>query len=179
MAIKATIFKTDLNIADLDRHYYADHSLTIARHPSETDERMMLRLLAFILNANEHMAFTKGLSSDDEPDLWQKDLSGNIEHWIDLGLPDERRIRKACGRAQQVTIFCYGGNPAEHWFSKVKPQLCRFNNLRIINIAQQESLALAQIAQRTMTIQCTIQDAQLFISTAETQLQIAGIHWFG
>src|SRR6056297_2009370 len=109
MALKATIFKAALNIADMDRHYYGDHQLTLAQHPSETAERLMVRLLAFALNASETLTFTKGISTDDEPDLWQKSLSDDIELWIELGLPNESRLRKACGRAQRVIVYAYGG----------------------------------------------------------------------
>ena len=117
MALKATIFKAGLQIADMGRNYYHDHALTLARHPSETSERMMVRLLAFALNASETLTFGKGLSTDDEPDLWQKDLTGAIDLWIDVGLPDEKSIRKACGRAAQVRIYSYGGRNAELWWS--------------------------------------------------------------
>lgn len=178
MALKATIFKAELNIADLDRHYYADHTLTIARHPSETDERMMLRIAMFALFGHEHLNFTKGLSSDDEPDLWQKDLSGEIEHWIDLGLPDEKRIRKACGRAKKVTLCCYGGNPAEHWLEKNKSQLARFKHLNIINISLESSQALATFAERNMNLQCTTQDQQLFINNGTQSLTVSFEQWF-
>ena len=101
MALKATIFKVDISISDMDRHYYADHNLTIARHPSENDERMMLRVLAFILNASETLSFTKGLSEVDDPDLWQKNLHGDIERWIELGQPSEQRIKKGCNQSQR------------------------------------------------------------------------------
>ena len=102
MALKATIFKASLQVSDMDRKYYAEHALTLARHPSETDERMMLRVLAFALNAHEHLAFGKGLSDTDEPDLWQKDLTGRILHWIDVGQPDEKRLIRASGRADRL-----------------------------------------------------------------------------
>ena len=127
MALKSTIFKAELSIADMDRHYYGDHNLTLARHPSETDERMMVRLVAFVLNAHTDLEFTKGISTDDEPDLWLKGLSGEIELWIDLGQPDEKRIRQACGRAQQVLIYCYSGHGAEIWWSQIQGKLDRFN----------------------------------------------------
>ena len=113
MALSSTICKATLQIADTDRNYYADHALTIARHPSETDERMMMRLLAFALNAHEHLAFGRGLSTD-EPDLWQKDLTGAIVHWIEVGQPDEKSLLRACGRAERVTVYSYG-NRAELW----------------------------------------------------------------
>ena len=109
MALKSTIYKAELQIADMDRHYYADHALTVARHPSETDDRMMVRIVAFALFAHERLEFSKGLSDVDEPDLWQKDLTGAIDVWIEAGQPDERRISKAAGRAGQVTVIAYGG----------------------------------------------------------------------
>src|SRR5487761_2687911 len=123
MTQKSTVFKVDLHIADLDRHYYHDHALTLARHPSETDERMMVRLLAFALHAHEALSFANGLSTDDEPDLWQKDLTGAIELWIDVGLPEERAIRKACGRAGQVCIYSYGGRAAVIWWEQCRSKL--------------------------------------------------------
>jgi len=118
MALKSTIFKADLQIADMDRNYYQGHSLTLARHPSETDERMMVRLLAFALFADERLEFGRGLSADDEPALWRKDLTGAIELWIEVGLPDERELRKACGRAERVVVLCYGGRGAELWWDR-------------------------------------------------------------
>src|SRR6266542_2837271 len=113
MATNATIFKATLHIADMDRQYYEDHSLTLARHPSETDERMMVRLLAFAMHAHEALSFGRGLSTEDEPDLWQKDLTGLIERWIEVGQREEKNIRQACGRAKQVVIYTYGGRAAD------------------------------------------------------------------
>ena len=118
MALKATVFKADIQVADMDRHHYADYSLTLARHPSETDERMMVRLLAFALFADPALAFGKGLCVDDEPDLWQKDLTGAIERWIDVGQPDDKWVRKACGRAREVVVLAYG-RALEVWWSGV------------------------------------------------------------
>ena len=113
MASNATIFKATMQISDMDRHYYEDHALTLARHPSETDERMMVRLLAFALHAHENLSFGRGLSSEEEPALWQKDLTGAIDLWIEVGQPDEKTIRQACGRAKQVCIYIYGGRGAD------------------------------------------------------------------
>ena len=109
MAISATIYRANLNVADMDRHYYADHALTLARHPSETDERMMVRLLAFAFHAHERLEFGRGIGTADEPDLWQRDLTGRVELWIEVGQPDDRRVRKACGLADRVVIYSYGG----------------------------------------------------------------------
>ena len=158
MALGATIFKAEIQIADMERHYYRDHVLTLARHPSETDERMMVRLLAFALHADEALAFGKGLSSDDEPDLWLKDLTGAIELWIDVGQPDEKLVRRACGRASRVYVYNYGGNVAEQWWKQAGDKLERSANLGVINIEQNESRAMAKLAQRTMRLQYTIQE---------------------
>jgi len=163
MAIKATIFKASLQIADMDRHYYADHTLTLARHPSETDERMMVRLLAFALYADDALTFGKGLSSDDEPDLWHKDLTGAIKRWIVVGLPDERAVRKATGRAEQVLVISYG-RAADIWWNENRDKLQRPDNLSVIKLASETTLALGSLASRTMQLQCTIQEGHIMIT---------------
>ena len=169
MALKATIFKAELQVSDLDRNYYHDHTLTLARHPSETDERMMVRLLAFALHADQALAFGKGLSADDEPGLWQKDLTGAIDLWIDVGLPDEKRIRKACGRANQVAVYSYGGRGADLWWTQNGGELGRARNLTVANVPLATSAALARLAQRNMQLQCTIQEGQAWLGDkAET-----------
>jgi uncharacterized protein YaeQ len=167
MALKATIFKAELAIADMDRHYYATHQLTLARHPSENDERMMLRLVAFALNAHEQLQFTKGLSTDNEPDLWQKSLSDEIDLWIDLGQPSEKRIRQACGKAKQVKIYTYGGNTAEAWWQQAAKICIRHSNLQVINIDATTSEQLAELTERTMQLQVNIQDDELLISSSK------------
>ena len=177
MAIKATIFKTEIQISDMDRNHYQDHSLTIARHPSETDERMMVRLLAFALHADNKLSFTKGLSSDDEPELWQKSLSDEIELWIDLGQPDEKRIRKACGRARQVVIYCYDRRSAEVWWQQIKDKLERFNNLKVICLPAESSSSMAALANRNMQIQFTIQDGHIWMSDDKSSLEIEPESW--
>ena len=163
MAIKATIFKAELQIADMDRHYYQDHALTIARHPSETDERMMVRLLAFVRHADPALNFGKGLSDVDEPDLWKKDLTGAIDLWIEVGQPDEKRILKACGRAAQVIVYSYSSN-SSIWWSQISNMVERARNLTVINLPSAISLALAKLAQRSMQLQCTIQDGQTWLT---------------
>ncbi len=172
MALTATIFKANLQISDMDRHYYADHHLTLARHPSETDERMMVRLLAFALHADERLSFTKGLCVDDEPDLWQKSLSNEIELWVDVGLPDEKRVRKACNRAMQVCLYLYGGRNAELWWNKNSASLQRFRNLTVIEIAETSSQQLAKLVQRSMQLQCTLQDGEIWLSCDDQTLTL-------
>ena len=172
MAIKATVHKANLQIADMERHYYQDHALTLARHPSETDERMMVRLLAFALHAHEYLEFGQGMTHDEEADVWQKDLTGAIQLWIDVGLPDEKLIRKACGRATQVVVYCYGGRVAEMWFAQNRLQFQRQKNLAIINLPPESTRELAKLAQRSMRLQCTIQDGQVWLSDGETSVQV-------
>lgn len=164
MALKATIFKADLQLADMDRNHYQDYSLTLARHPSETDERMMVRLLAFALYADEQLAFGKGLSTDEEPDLWLKDLTGAIELWINVGLPDERWLRKAAGRARKVVVVTYGGRVAEMWWEQNRAALERLQNLTVLRLAPEDSQALAALASRTMRLQCMVQDGEALLT---------------
>ena len=163
MALKATIYKADVQIADMDRNYYQDHNLTLARHPSETDERMMIRLLAFAIHANEALSFTKGLFDTDEPDLWQKDLTGAIELWIEVGQPDEKRIMKACGRSEQVIVYSYSAT-SHIWYKQIANKLERARNLTIINIPAEASAQLEKLANRNMQLQCTIQDSQIYLT---------------
>lgn len=172
MAIKATIFKANLQIADMERHYYQDHALTLARHPSETDERMMVRVLAFALHAHEYLEFGQGMTADDEADIWRKDLTGAIELWIDVGMPDEKLVRKACGRSAQVVVYCYGGRVAEMWYEQNRSLFERQKNLTIINLSQSSTRALATLAQRTMQLQCTIQDGQVWLSDGKESVEI-------
>jgi uncharacterized protein YaeQ len=162
MALKSTIYKIDLNIADMDRQYYGQHSLTVAKHPSETDERVMVRLIAFTLYANDSLVFGKGLSDDEEPDVWQKDLTGAIQLWIDVGLPTEKDIRKACGKSAQVAVMVYGGRIADMWWTANSKGLLKLNNLSVINLP--ETTSLAQLAAKSINLSCTIQDSQILVS---------------
>ena len=136
MAQKSTIYKIELTVSDMDRHYYETHKLTVAKHPSETDERLMVRVLAFALNAHEHLEMTKGLSTDDEPDIWQKSLSGELELWVALGLPSEKIVRQSCGKANEVIVYCYGGSAADVWWQKIKNSTTRFDNLRVMSLSE-------------------------------------------
>ena len=172
MASNATVFKAMLQIADMDRNYYQDHALTLARHPSETDERMMVRLLAFVRHAHAALVFGRGLSSVDEPALWQKDLTGNIDLWIEVGQPEEKDIRRAGGRAKQVCIYVYGGRGAELWWTQNREQLGRVENLTVINLPLDASRALAKLAQRNMRLQCTVQEGQIWLGDGNDTVQI-------
>ena len=166
MALKSTIFKAELQVSDLDRGHFETHALTIARHPSETDERMMVRLLAFALDANERLEFGRGLSSEGEPDLVRADLTGAIELWIDVGLPDEREIRKAAGRAREVKLYLYGGRAASLWWRQNEAALARLGNVSVLEVPEELSRSLASMAQRTMRFDCTIQEGEVWWSHA-------------
>jgi uncharacterized protein YaeQ len=176
MALKSIVYKAELQIANMDAHYYGDHTLTLARHPSETDERMMVRLLAFALHAHEHLEFCKGLSDTDEPDLWQRDLTGRIEKWIDVGQPDERRLLKAAGRADQVWVYAYARpRVAAAWWQQMSGRLDRVRNLSVICLDEDVGIALATLAERTMRLQCTIQDQQVWLSGGQSDPVAVGM----
>ena len=169
MALKATVRKIELQLSDMDRHYYATHALTLAQHPSETDARLMARVVAFALHAHERLEFGRGLSADDEPDVWRRDLTGQIELWIDLGQPDEARVRRACGRAREVVLINYGGRGADLWWEKTGAALARSKNLRVLDLAPAQLDALAAWNDRNMELQCLIQDGRMqWIQGGET-----------
>ncbi len=172
MASNATIFKATVQISDMDRQYYHDHAVTLARHPSETDERMMVRLLAFALHAHEALSFGRGVSAEEEPALWVRDLTGAIDIWIEVGQPHERSIRQACGRAKQVYVYTYGGRGADQWWEKNLATLERLENLTVMNLPPEGSRALAQLAHPSMELQCTIQERQIWMTEGETTAHI-------
>lgn len=177
MATKATVYKAHLNVADMDRGYYADHALTLALHPSETEERMAVRLLAFALYADEQLTFTRGISTDDEPDLWAKDLTGDITRWIEVGQPDESRIRKACHRAREVIVVTFGARAAEPWWDKHQAGLARFHNLTVLRIPAEACESLTALVDRTMQWQVTIEDGTAFVSSANAQVEVQPLVW--
>ena len=163
MAPKATVIKAELTVSDMDRHYYATHALTLAQHPSETDLRLMVRVVAFALHADERLEFGRGLSNEEEPDLWRRDYTGDIEQWIDLGQPDESRVKKACARARQVVVVNYGGNSSNLWWDRVAPTLRRLGNLTVIDLPGAAVEQLPSLLQRGMRLNCMIQDGELHL----------------
>jgi uncharacterized protein YaeQ len=176
LALKATIYKAQLQIADMDRQLYADHALTLALHPSETEERLMVRLLAFALNVppDNHqgaLQFARGLADSDEPDLWQHSLDGQLLHWIEVGQPDDRRLAKACGRAGRVSIYCYG-SASSIWWAAIENKLTRLRNLTVWQLPSEQAQALAALAQRSMQWQLSVQDGHVWISTDATSVEL-------
>ncbi|MES9947335.1 MAG: YaeQ family protein [Candidatus Thiodiazotropha sp.] len=178
MALKATVFKVEVQVSDMERGHYHTYSLTLARHPSETDERLIVRLLAFLLNADEALSFTKGLSTDDEPDLWQKSLSDEIELWVELGQLDEKHLRRACGLAKQVIVYLYAERSATVWWSQQQDMVRRFSNLRIVMLAVVGDTRLESLAQRNMSLHATVQDNQVWLSDYRQTVTIDVQEWF-
>jgi uncharacterized protein YaeQ len=172
MALKSTIFKAELQLADLDRHLYADYALTIARHPSETDERMMVRLAAFALFASPRLRFGGGLSDADEPDLVEDDLTGRLTHWIEVGLPDEKRLARACGRADRVDVLAYGGQAVRLWWSDIAARADRLRALSVLALPAEQTRALAALAERTMRLAATIQEGGLLLTNGATTVAL-------
>ncbi|MCT8985890.1 YaeQ family protein [Shewanella phaeophyticola] len=172
MAAKATVFKVALQIADMDRHYYADHALTLAQHPSETDTRMMVRLLAFALNASDTLVFSKGLCVDDEAELWDKSLSDEINLWIEFGQADEKWLRKASGRAKQVILYTYGGRSVPIWWQQNQQALSRYDNLSVVNFPEDAVKQLAVFVTRNMALQVSISEGQVWLSDNENSVLI-------
>ena len=172
MAPNATVYKAELQVTDLDRNYYASHDLILAQHPSETAERLMARLLAFALFADERLAFGRGLSDEDEPALWQRDYSDEIERWIELGQPDESRLRKAAGRARQVVVVGYSGNAADAWWKKNEAALARLRNLTVIDLPADGIKAATTLLARSMRLTAMIQDGELQLMDADRSIAL-------
>ncbi len=175
MAQKATIYKVELSVSDMDRHYYETHKLTVAKHPSETDERLMVRILAFALNAREQLEFTRGISTDDEPDIWQKNLSGELELWVALGLPSEKIVRQSCGKSNEVIIYSYGGRTAEMWWEKIKNSTTRFDNLQVTNFSEKDTSELGKLASRSMKLQVNILEGDVMIGVDDSVVYVTPV----
>ena len=185
MALKSTIFKANLSIADIDHGYYADHALTLARHPSETDERMMVRLVALALNAHKlpsvlggdgTLACGAGLSNPDDPDVYLRDFTGRTRLWIEVGQPEEKPITKACGKADEVHVYAYG-HAADIWWRGIESKLSRPQNLSVFRIPTDAAQSLAALAQRSMQLQATVQEGVLTLGDSAHSVDIECKAW--
>ena len=177
MALRATIYKIELHIADMNRHHYATYPLTVARHPSETDERMMVRLMAFALNAHEDLQFTKGISDADEPDLWQKDPTGAIQCWLEVGQPDDKRLLKAAGKSDQVKVYCFSGPASRIWWEGMRTTWARSNKFEVYSFAQSQTQSLAKAVSRNMVVHVTIEDSTLTVIAGDETFTIGVEPW--
>jgi uncharacterized protein YaeQ len=185
MALKSTVFKANLQIADIDHSYYADHALTLARHPSETDERMMVRLAALALHAHQlqdvcngdgTLAFGAGLSDPDEPDAWLRDFTGRTRLWIEVGQPEDKPLSKACGKADAVVLYCFS-HSADVWWRTMENKVSRLQNLSVFRIATGTGQALASLAQRSMQLQATVQEGVLSLGDSAQSIDIEPLRW--
>ncbi|MGL5949657.1 MAG: YaeQ family protein [Aeromonas sp.] len=172
MALKATIFKLNLTLSDMDKHHYQSYSLTLARHPSETDERLLIRIAAFAYHAHERLEFTKGLCADDEPELWRKNYSDEIELMIELGQPDEKRLKKACHRAKEVVLYLYGGRGTEIWWKNNQGKLSQHSNLTIFELEEAQSQALTSFVERSMQLTANISEGELWLSNGQQEVTL-------
>lgn len=177
MALRATIYKLELHVADMQRGYYGSHTLTLARHPSETDERLMLRVLAFAMHADEELSFTRGLSTTEEPSVWRKDLTGQIRLWIDLGHPDERRLLQAAGKSDHVVVFCYGGHASKVWWQGVQAAASRIPHLTVYSVEPGSAQALARLAQRNMIVHASIDQDSVMLSSEQDSVSVGLAVW--
>ncbi|XAH23274.1 YaeQ family protein [Xylophilus sp. GW821-FHT01B05] len=185
MALKSTIFKANIAIADIDHNYYADHALTLARHPSETDERMMVRLAALALNAHQlqttcggdgTLAFGAGLSNPDDPDVSLRDFTGQTRMWIEVGQPEDKPLAKACSKADAVLLYCFN-HAAEVWWKGIENKLTRLDKLQVWRVPTEQSQALGALAQRSMQLQATVQDGALMLADNKSTVDVDCVRW--
>jgi len=185
MALKSTVYKASLSVADIDHGYYADHALTLARHPSETDERMMIRLAALALQAHRlqtvcqgdgTLAFGAGLSDPDEPDVWLRDFTGQTRLWIEVGQPEDKPLAKACNKADAVVVYAFH-HAAEVWWRGIENKLTRLDRLEVWRMPTEASQALAGLAERSMQLQATIQEGTLMLSNGSQTVTIEPVRW--
>lgn len=171
MAIKPTIYKLKISLSDLNRNYYDTLNLTIALHPSETLERMMVRVLAYCINAQEHLSFTKGLSDIDEPDIWARTLDDQLKLWIDVGEPATDRIKKASRLAQAVKVYCFNSK-SDVWWDQAKDKI-KLLKAAIYRFQWQEIQSLAVLVERTMEISVIITGDSAYVATALGESEVS------
>ncbi len=185
MATKSTVFKAHLQLADIDHGYYADHALTLARHPSETDERMMVRLAALALNAHQlqsvcngdgTLAFGAGLSDPDEPDVWLRDFTGQTRLWVEVGQPEDKPIMKACAKADQVVVYAFS-SAADVWWKGIQTKLTRPHNLAVWRLPTEAAPQLAALAERSMQLQATVLEGVLTLGNAQDTVSLECVRW--
>ncbi len=129
----------------------------------------MVRLVLFAMHAQEDLTFTKGLSDVDEPDIWIKDLTGQIQLWLEVGQPDEKRILKAASRSEKVVICAYSGQASKVWWSGIKNKIARAKNLQVICLPQPITKILASWVERGMQLHVNIQEGEILVSSEKGQ----------
>jgi uncharacterized protein YaeQ len=177
MALKATIYKATVHLADIDHQVYGDHDAVIARHPSETDERMLIRLLAFALNMPENddqgtLEFAKDMWDAGEPALWQRDLTGQLKHWIEVGQPDEKRLLQCSSRSERVSVYSFSSSTPQ-WWNGISAKVARARNLTVWQVPAIQSQALASLADRTMSLDVTVQDGTIWVGDGQRSVELS------
>jgi uncharacterized protein YaeQ len=172
MAQNATLHHVNLSIADMDKHYYADHALTVVQHPSEQYQRMVLRIIAFIFHAQQQPAFTRGLSEEGEPEIWKIEADERISLWVDIGLPEAKRLQKAAKRCPEVALYHYGSQGADKWWDQNKRALAVHKNLSVYSINNEAGDQLASLVERRMSISVTVQDGEMLLSIGDQSIQV-------
>ena len=171
MALKPTIYKAQVKLADSDRNCFEELALTVAKHPSETIERMTVRLLAYCINSGRGLEFTKGLSSADEPDIWQHADNGEIEHWIELGQPEEPRLRKACGKAKNISVYAFGKS-ADTWWKLNGDAIAALPRIQIWQFPWTEVEAASDMMSRTMKLGLSIVGGTLYLDDGSSSVTL-------
>ena len=170
VAIKPTIYKARISLSDLERDYYDSISLTVAQHPSETLERMMVRLLAYCINAQEGIELTKGLDEVEEPDLWVRTLDWQTKLWIDVGEPSAERVKKACNRSQAVKVYSFN-TKSDVWWSRGESKFSRLE-ASIYRLPRDKIESLAALVQRTMDLSVTITGDSAYVAGEAGEVEV-------
>jgi uncharacterized protein YaeQ len=170
MALKPTIYKTNITLSDLNRDYYDSFGLTIAQHPSETLERMMARVVAFCVNAEQGLEFTKGLSEVEQPDIWKISLDGQIERWLDVGEPEVERIKKATRKASSVEVFSFNSK-SDVWWAQSREKFVQLN-AHFYRFNWHEIQQLASLCQRTMNFSVLITGESALITFENGECEV-------
>jgi len=185
MALKSTVYKATLQIADIDHGYYADHGLTLARHPSETDERMMVRLCALALIAHQlqdlcsgdgTLTFGAGLSDPDDPDVSLTDFTGRKRVWVEVGQPEDKPLAKACHQADQVVVYCFH-HAAQVWWKSIENKIARLDKAEVWHIPSGTAQEISRLAQRSMQLQATIQEGVLMLGDGKSTVDVEPLRW--
>lgn len=170
MALQATPYKIEMNLTDMDRHVYETLRFTVARHPSETEERLAVRLIAYALFYKEHLSFGRGLSDVDEPALWEKSLDDRVLHWIEVGQPDSERMTWCSRRTERFSLVAYGN--LRVWQTKELDPVRSLKNINVVGIEQGALEALAQDLPRSLNWSLMISEGELFITDERGQHEV-------
>ncbi|MCW5634381.1 MAG: YaeQ family protein [Rubrivivax sp.] len=185
MALKSTVFKAQLQLADIDHGCYGDHALTLARHPSETDERMMVRLVALALNAHQvhslcggdgRIGFGAGLCDPDDPDVLITDFTGRKRLWVEVGQPEEKPLARACSQADAVVVYAYAPS-AEIWWRGIAGKVARLPRLAVWQLPAEQTQALAALAERSMQLTATVQEGAITVASERGAVHLEPQCW--